>query len=71
MDLRSPVKRLIALTSATALVDLGLLIIGSSLGADSAARNLVMVLGALVFLATLGFAWALASSLVAARRTRS
>ena len=71
MKTQTPVRRLMALTSVTGLLAVALLLTGAALDTSSAARNAVMATGAFVLLATAGFAWALARSVVSERRSPS
>lgn len=71
MKLRTPVQRLTVLTVVAALA-MVLLSIGSlALDMDTGARDALAIAGAMAALATIGFAWALVSSVLAVRRSRT
>ena len=70
MNAQTPVQRLTVLTSVASCLTVGLLIAGESLDANSAAQTLLMAFGVFVLLATVGFAWSLATASIAARRLR-
>ncbi len=67
----SPVQRLGLLTCVTAVVMGSLLVALNSVESNSAPRKVLAIAGFVAFLATLGFAWALANSVLAARQSRN
>jgi heme A synthase len=70
VNLRSPVHRLTVITVATAMAFVSLLIALKAVDPNSGVHGVVAVVGMVVALAMLGFAWSLVSAFIANRRTQ-